>query len=163
MQFLVSGAESAYFPVQFTDDYYEISTKYYYRLKKIHEFNEIDDKVLKFSISCPDKKTNYYVDLLKKNLGRYCNVTSSGHGEIDLILPEIHKAHGLAELGQVLGISLSDMTAFGDGRNDLEMIKEVGGGVAMSNADPAVLKVADHTTTSNNEQGVLTYIENNIL
>lgn len=55
------------------------------------------------------------------------------------------------------------MTAFGDGRNDLEMIKEVGDGVAMSNADPAVLKVADHTTTSNNEQGVLTYIENNIL
>ncbi|MBZ4028356.1 Cof-type HAD-IIB family hydrolase [Lactobacillus johnsonii] len=163
LQFLVSGAESAYFPVQFTDDYYEISTKYYYRLKKIHEFNEIDDKVLKFSISCPDKKTNYYVDLLKKNLGRYCNVTSSGHGEIDLILPEIHKAHGLAELGQVLEISLSDMTAFGDGRNDLEMIKEVGDGVAMSNADPAVLKVADHTTTSNNEQGVLTYIENNIL
>ena len=25
------------------------------------------------------------------------------------------------------------------------------------------LKVADNTTTSNNEQGVLTYIENNIL
>ena len=80
-----------------------------------------------------------------------------------MILPEIHKAHGLAELGQVLEISLSDMTAFGDGRNDLEMIKEVGDGVAMSNADPAVLKVADHTTTSNNEQGVLTYIETNIL
>ena len=34
LQFLVSGAESAYFPVQFTDDYYEISTKYYYRLKE---------------------------------------------------------------------------------------------------------------------------------
>lgn len=163
MQFLVSGAESAYFPVQFTDDYYEISTKYYYRLKKIQDFNEIDDKVLKFSISCPDEKTDYYVDFLKKNLGDYCNVTSSGHGDIDLILPEIHKAHGLAELGEVLGIPLSEMTAFGDGGNDLEMVEEVGDGVAMSNADPALLEVADHTTTSNNEQGVLTYIENNIL
>lgn len=56
LQFLISGAKSAYFPIQFTDDYYEISTKYYYRLKKIHNLNEVDDKVLKFSISCPDKK-----------------------------------------------------------------------------------------------------------
>ena len=55
------------------------------------------------------------------------------------------------------------MTAFGDGGNDLEMIKEFGDGVAMSNANPVLFKVADHTTTSNNEQGVLTYIENNIL
>ncbi|MEK2461175.1 Cof-type HAD-IIB family hydrolase [Lactobacillus gasseri] len=163
LQFLVSGVESAYFPVQFTDDYYEISTKYYYRLKKIHDFSEIDDKVLKFSISCPDEKTAYYVDFLRKSLGDYCNVTSSGHGDIDLILPGIHKAHGLTELGKVLDIPLSEMTAFGDGGNDLEMIKEVGDGVAMSNANPVLFKVADHTTTSNNEQGVLTYIENNIL
>lgn len=55
------------------------------------------------------------------------------------------------------------MTAFGDGGNDLEMIKEVGDGVAMANADPALLQIANHTTTSNNEQGVLTYITNNIL
>ena len=163
LQFLVSGVECAYFPVQFTDAYYEISTKYYYRLKKIHDFSEIDDKVLKFSISCPDEKTDYYIHFLKKNLGNYCNVTSSGHGDIDLILPGIHKAHGLAELGKVLGISLTEMTAFGDGGNDLEMVKEVGDGVAMSNAAPILLKVANHTTTSNNEQGVLTYIKNNIL
>ena len=139
------------------------STKYYYRLKKIHDFSEIGDKVLKFSISCPDEKTDYYIRFLKKNLGNYCNVTSSGHGDIDLILPGIHKAHGLAELGKVLGISLTEMTAFGDGGNDLEMVKEVGDGVAMSNAAPILLKVANHTTTSNNEQGVLTYIKNNIL
>ena len=104
-----------------------------------------------------------YVDFLKKSLGDYRNVTSSGHGDIDLILPGIHKAHGLTELGKVLDIPLSEMTAFGDGGNDLEMIKEVGDGVAMSNANPVLFKVADHTTTSNNEQGVLTYIENNIL
>lgn len=66
LQFLVSGVECAYFPVQFTDAYYEISTKYYYRLKKIHDFSEIDDKVLKFSISCPDEKTDYYIHFLKK-------------------------------------------------------------------------------------------------
>lgn len=69
----------------------------------------------------------------------------------------------MTELGKVLDIPLSEMTAFGDGGNDLEMIKEVGDGVAMSNANPVLFKVADHTTTSNNEQGVLTYIENNIL
>ena len=163
LQFLLSGIESAYFPTQFSKEYYDISTKYYYRLKKINNFNEIDDQILKFAISCPDNKTDYYVDFLKENLSKYCNVTSSGHGDIDLIQPGIHKAHGVAELGKLLNISLSEMTAFGDGGNDLEMIKEVGDGVAMKNADPELLKVANHTTTSNNDQGVLTYIENNIL
>ena len=50
------------------------------------------------------------------------------------------------------------MCAFGDGGNDLEMLREVGLGVAMANATPAVLAVADTTTKSNQEQGVLQFM-----
>ena len=81
----------------------------------------------------------------------------------DIIPLNCGKGNAVNAVLNYYGLSKDEAIAFGDGRNDLEMIKEVGGGVAMSNADPAVLKVADHTTTSNNEQGVLTYIENNIL
>lgn len=144
LEFLVSGVESAYFPIRYSVRYYDVSTHYYYHLKKINELADIKDHIVKFAISCPDD-------------------TSSGHGDIDIIQPGIHKAHGLQELGTLLNIPLSEMTAFGDGGNDLEMIKEVGDGVAMANADPALLQVANHTTTSNNEQGVLTYITDNIL
>lgn len=54
------------------------------------------------------------------------------------------------------------MCAFGDGGNDLEMLREVGDGVAMTNTIPAVLEVANHVTDTNDE-GVLNYIEKNIL
>lgn len=46
------------------------------------------------------------------------------------------------------------MCAFGDGGNDLEMLREVGDGVAMKNAVPALLEVANHVTDTNDEEGV---------
>lgn len=118
---------------------------------------------MKFAIECPDEKTDYFVQLFKDNLNQYSAVTSSGHGDIDIIQPGIHKANGLKELGDILGIKLSEMCAFGDGDNDLEMLREVGDGVAMKNTIPAVLEVANHVTDTNDDEGVLNYIEKNIL
>ncbi len=60
-------------------------------------------------------------------------------------------------------IPLSKATAFGDNYNDLTMLQQVGTGIAVSNAKPEVLKIADHVTLSGKEDGVATYIKNNIL
>jgi len=48
----------------------------------------------------------------------------------------------LAHVAQTLGIELSHAAAVGDGLNDLEMLKEVGLGIAMGNASEAVKSVA---------------------
>ena len=48
-------------------------------------------------------------------------------------------------------------------KQDLEMLREVGDGVAMKNTIPAVLEVANHVTDTNDDEGVLNYIEKNIL
>lgn len=58
--------------------------------------------------------------------------------------------------------SLSDAVAFGDNYNDIAMIKAVGTGVAVANAKPETLKIADVVTLSGKEDGVATYIKNNI-
>lgn len=163
LQFLVCGVESAYELKKFGQDYYDRMHVYYHHLAPIDSFDEIDDQIIKFAVQCNDEDTQYFVDLFRKELAPYADVTSSGHGDIDIIQPGIHKANGLTELGRILGISLAEMTAFGDGNNDLEMIKEVGDGVVVENASLDVLKVADHVTASNNDQGVLEYIEKNIL
>ncbi len=110
--------------------YFKTSSHYYHHLEKVKSFSDIHDKILKFAIECPDEKTDYFVQLFKDNLNQYSAVTSSGHGDIDIIQPGIHKANGLKELGDILGIKLSEMCAFGDGGNDLEMLREVGDGVA---------------------------------
>ena len=62
-----------------------------------------------------------------------------------------------------LGISTSQIAAFGDDYNDIEMIKAVGMGVAMGNAIKEVKTIAKHITFSNDEDGAARFIADNIL
>lgn len=41
---------------------------------------------------------------------------------------------------------LQQIIAFGDGENDMEMLRFAGIGVAMGNADPEVKEIADYVT-----------------
>lgn len=49
-----------------------------------------------------------------------------------------------------------ELIAFGDGENDLEMLKEVGVSVAMGNAVNEVKEIATMVTDSNEEDGLVT-------
>ena len=53
--------------------------------------------------------------------------------------------------------------AFGDGENDISMIRMAGFGVAMENAEECVKAVADHITVTNNEAGVAAAIRKFVL
>lgn len=126
---------------------------------KVNSFNEIDDSILKFGINCPPKQTTDIVSILKQSLKQVGVPTSSGLGDIDVVQPGINKAWGLSKIGARFGIGLNEMCAFGDGGNDIEMLQAVGEGVAMSNALPIAQEAADFLTTSNQQAGVLQYIE----
>ena len=54
---------------------------------------------------------------------------------------------------------MSQVLAFGDDTNDIDLIKNAGIGVALSNAVDLVKDVADHITVSNDEDGVAVVIE----
>ena len=73
---------------------------------------------------------------------------------IEINAAGVNKGKGLLELGKLLGISREEIMACGDGDNDIEMLREVGFGVAMANADDEVKEVADYVTDSNDEDGV---------
>lgn len=63
------------------------------------------------------------------------------------IAPEgIHKATGLGEVCARLGVDAADVLAIGDGRNDIEMLRWAGRGVAMGDAPDEVKRVADAVT-----------------
>ena len=64
-----------------------------------------------------------------------------------------------AELCEELGVERSDVTAFGDQLNDLPMLAWAGYGVAVANAHPDVIDVADEVTASNDEDGVALALE----
>lgn len=78
---------------------------------------------------------------------------------IEINAAGVNKGSGLVSLGKLLGIKREEIMACGDGDNDTIMLKEVGLGVAMANAEEAVKKAADYITLSNEEDGVAEAIE----
>ena len=78
---------------------------------------------------------------------------------IEINAAGVNKGTGLVSLGRLLGIKRGEIMACGDGDNDLLMLKEVGFGVAMANAEEEVKKAADYITLSNEEDGVAEAIE----
>ena len=73
---------------------------------------------------------------------------------IEINTAAANKGDAVRALAAHLGIPIEKTISFGDGSNDLSMIRACGLGVAMANACPAVLAAADRVTTSCDESGV---------
>lgn len=78
---------------------------------------------------------------------------------LEIMPKNIDKAYSLKKLLEHLGLSKDEMIACGDGFNDVSMITFAGLGVAMENAQPAVKKVSNYITLSNDNDGVAHVIE----
>ncbi len=72
---------------------------------------------------------------------------------MDLSPIGISKASGLAHVAEELGIDAADTLAIGDGRNDLEMLRWAGRGVAMGQAVQEVHDAADDSTLPVDQDG----------
>lgn len=81
-------------------------------------------------------------------------LTQSTVNNVEMNDPLANKGEALRRLAAVKGARLENCMAFGDGLNDLSMIKAAGVGVAMSNAVAEVRECADFITLSNDEDGV---------
>ena len=73
---------------------------------------------------------------------------------LEFASPEVTKASGLEFLSEHLGFTAERTVAFGDGENDVELLEWAGFGVAVANAHPRVLAVADWVCPSAAEEGV---------
>jgi len=86
-------------------------------------------------------------------------VSSSIANNIEVNAKKATKGGALLNLCRVLGIDVKDSMAFGDGSNDLSMIRNAGIGVAMGNAYPGLKEAADYVTLTCDEDGVAHAIE----
>lgn len=74
------------------------------------------------------------------------------------------KGDGVRAILEYFDFDPSESIAFGDGRNDIEMIKAVGTGVAMGNAGDNVKEAADIICRSCDDDGIYYYcIENDLI
>ena len=73
------------------------------------------------------------------------------------------KQLAIAEVCAQLGIGMSEVIAFGDDHNDVEMLRECGVGVAVSNAIDECKAAADFVCGDCDEDGVVRWLEVNSL
>lgn len=65
---------------------------------------------------------------------------------LDIVPEGVNKGTALADIAANYRIDPSDVLAMGDGRNDLEMLRWAGRGVALGDAPDEVKDIADHVT-----------------
>lgn len=73
---------------------------------------------------------------------------------VDIIPAGGGKGTGVEKILEHFGLSREEAIAFGDGSNDIEMLRTVGTGVAMGNASDAVKKEADMVCKTVKEEGI---------
>lgn len=76
----------------------------------------------------------------------------------DVIPSDGSKGRGVLEILAAYGLSPDQAIAFGDGRNDIEMLQTVGWGVAMGNAKQVVKDAADDVCGSVADDGIYHYL-----
>jgi len=86
-------------------------------------------------------------------------VTLSHPRFLEFLAPGVSKGQAIRWLARRLGVPLSRCVAIGDQYNDLEMIREVGHGVAMPTAPAAVQAVARFVAPAVAEEGAAQMIE----
>ncbi len=80
------------------------------------------------------------------------NIESSGFA-IHIQSRNYTKFRAVSRACASMNISLEHVAAFGDGENDIEMLKNCGTGIAVANAPEHVKKVASHVTTASHGDG----------
>lgn len=123
------------------------------------EYNfDIDDvDVFKIEMFPADEEGCKYCESLDQ--GEF-NCFKNYPGEVYEMYPvKNSKGTGLLKTIEFEGVELKDSYAFGDGRNDIEMIQTAAHGIAMGNAVPELKEVANEFTDAIADDGIATYLE----
>lgn len=99
----------------------------------------------------------------QETFGKELSVFLSDRCFLEFAAPGVGKESGIRRLMEHLGLGREALMAFGDGLNDIGMLKYAGLSVAMANAYPEVRAAAQYVTASNDEDGVAKAIHKFIL
>jgi Cof subfamily protein (haloacid dehalogenase superfamily) len=133
--------------------FYSVTTNEEFEI--ISDLTKIDIDVSKIIIIGENSKLKEIESYMKDFLGGLCNVCFTQTNFLEFTNIDAHKGAALKVLAEHLGISMKEVIAVGDNYNDITMLQEAGVGVAVSNAEDDVKKVADYITKSSNNDGAL--------
>jgi len=137
-------------------DNYAISRKY---LQK--NFNIEDIHIYKIEMLSKDERGRDYCLSLKSD--HYNCIQDSEEKYFELYSKKNTKATGILKILDYLNIEVKNSYAFGDGKNDIEMLSTVGCGIAMGNASDEIKSYANKVTDTVRNDGIALAIKRFIL
>ncbi|MCG7338040.1 Cof-type HAD-IIB family hydrolase [Staphylococcus sp. ACRSN] len=162
---IVCGLNSAYILKDTPEIFKNVVKFYYHQLQEIDSFQDLpDDEYVKVALDINRDTHPNLEDELTQYFEGEVKLVSSGHDSIDLIIPGITKGYALERLLKKWGLSTAELMTFGDANNDLDMLQLAEHSYVMKNShDKSLFEIANHVAPSNDDQGVLTVIEEKVL
>lgn len=88
-------------------------------------------------------------------------IAMSNPNYLEVMNEQASKSAGVRTLCDAYGVGLHEVLAFGDGMNDIDMLKAVNNSYAMGNAPQSVKDHAAYVTADNDHEGLLRALEVN--
>lgn len=121
------------------------------------------DDVCKVAFYDEGDAQQHELPLLKRDMPKDLTVTLSGYHWVDVMKPGVHKGRAMEALMERFSITREECMAFGDYLNDTELLQSVTHSYAMENAHPQLKAIARHIAPTNDENGVIAVIRENVL
>jgi Cof subfamily protein (haloacid dehalogenase superfamily) len=109
----------------------------------------VDNEIYQSLLFCKEDEEKFYFE----NFSEFDFIRWHPYS-VDILPKGGSKAEGIKKMIDRLGFDLKDVYAFGDGLNDLEMLKAVGTGVAMGNDVHEAKAIANLVTTDVSDDGI---------
>jgi len=119
----------------------------------------VDGPVLTWLVHAPSVDTLAIIDELSPDMPLGTEIRPSGLDMAEIAAAGVSKSAGLEIICQRYGFDAADVLAFGDGLNDIDMLRWAGQAVAMSNAPDSVRDAADRVAPSNEDDGIAVVVE----
>lgn len=137
--------------------------QFYPEIVYVDDFDEIDDQVFRISVCYLKGPAGEMFDDFSRCYAGQASLVCAHPVFMDVMNSGINKAAGVSMLQQSLGLTSEQTMAFGDYDNDIEMLKNAGIAYIMENAPLSMREHAQYLAPSNEEQGVVTVLEDTLL
>ncbi len=155
---IISSLKQAYILKDNNEQFKQMVYHSYAHVKEVDTFTAYEH-VLKITLNVSEAQVKEIAQAFAKKYGQKIKGISGGGPWMDLINPDDDKSRGLKILMDYLHIPINQLMIFGDGGNDIQMLKMTPLSFAMANGTPEAKNAAKHLAPSNREDGVLKTLE----
>ncbi|TFU96795.1 HAD family hydrolase [Streptococcus cuniculi] len=160
----ISGLKALYFARNTPEEFKQLITKHNYEWQEIEDLTQLpDDRFTILTLDVPEMDIQALVAELNATGKGSARAVSSGFNFIDIVHPAVNKGVAMDFLAKRWQIEPSEIMAFGDSDNDLEMLAYAGYSYAMAGSPESVCQAAKFQAPSNDVSGVLQVIEEMVL